>query len=233
MAVRICASNRGRIAALFVGAAASAVFVLGAVRAWDAALMRAAAERLGPRAVQQLPGLLGLLAAGQGQADGERLLAVNRWFNERIDFLPDTEVWGAEDFWATPLEALAQGRGDCEDYAIAKYAALLAMGVERQRLRLVYVRASLVERDGRAVSQPHMVLAYHGADMAEPLILDNLNREVLPASRRGDLMPVFAFNAEGLWQGGSLGAGTPAGDPLQRISRWREVWRRLRAEGLP
>jgi predicted transglutaminase-like cysteine proteinase len=230
MAGRTRASSQGRIAALFVLAL---VLALAVVHAWDAALMRVAAERLGPRAVQQLPGLLGLLTAGQAQRDGERLEAVNRWFNERIAFVPDTEAWGAEDFWATPLEALAQGRGDCEDYAIAKYVALLAMGVERQRLRLVYVRASVVEREGRVTSQPHMVLAYHGAEMAEPLILDNLRREVLPASRRGDLLPVFAFNAEGLWQGASITGGAPAGDPLQRISRWREVWQRLRAEGLP
>jgi hypothetical protein len=109
----------------------------------------------------------------------------------------------------------------------------------------VYVRATVVERDGRVASQPHMVLAYHGAQstpaaggasgasMAEPLILDNLRTELLPASRRADLQPVFSFNAQGLWQGGSLVGAQPAGDPLQRITRWREVWQRLRAEGLP
>ena len=36
---------------------------------------------------------------------------------------------------------------------------------------------------------------------AEPLILDNLITEVRPASRRPDLVPVFSFNSEGLWQG--------------------------------
>jgi predicted transglutaminase-like cysteine proteinase len=234
--------RQGRIAALFVSALVLVLFAAGlGARAWDAALLRAAAERLGPRAEQALPSLLGLLAAGQSQGDAERLASVNRWFNERIEFRPDDEVWGQEDFWATPLEALARGRGDCEDYAIAKYAALLAMGVAPQRLRLVYVRATLIGRDGRAGSQPHMVLAYDPAEaegatggaMSEPLILDNLRAELLPASRRGDLQPVFSFNAQGLWQGASMAAGQAAGDPLQRITRWREVWQRLLAEGLP
>jgi hypothetical protein len=73
-----------------------------------------------------------------------------------------------------------------------------------------------------------MVLAYDAEVGAEPLILDNLRPEVLPASQRPDLTPVFSFNDEGLWQGAG---NAPAGDPLLRLSRWREVWRRTQEEG--
>jgi predicted transglutaminase-like cysteine proteinase len=97
--------------------------------------------------------------------------------------------------------------------------------VARQRLRLVYVRAMLPET---GLAQPHMVLAYDAEVGAEPLILDNLRPEVLPASQRPDLTPVFSFNDEGLWQGTG---NAPAGDPLLRLSRWREVWRRTQEEG--
>ena len=73
-----------------------------------------------------------------------------------------------------------------------------------------------------------MVLAYYATPGAEPLILDNLIGDIRPASRRGDLEPVFSFNGEGLWQG--VGAQS-AGDPVARLSRWREVLAKARAEG--
>ena len=187
--------------------------------------MQVAAQRLGPRAVAAVPALQGLLASLRTAGDGERLQRVNRFFNERIVFRSDAEVWNVDDHWASPLEAIARGEGDCEDFAIAKYASLLAAGVPRQRLRLVYVRAVLPET---GKPQPHMVLAYHPEVNAEPLILDNLRPEVQPASQRPDLTPVFSFNDEGLWQGAG---SAPAGDPLVRLSRWREVWRRTQEEG--
>ena len=73
-----------------------------------------------------------------------------------------------------------------------------------------------------------MVLAYYSAPNAEPLILDSLITDVRPASRRPDLAPVFSFNSESLWQG--VGSQT-AGDPAARLSRWREVLVKARAEG--
>jgi predicted transglutaminase-like cysteine proteinase len=216
------ARGRRRGARLVLVLAAAAVLPSGA---WDAVRMQAAAQRLGPRAVAAVPPLQALLASAGTAGDGERLQRVNRFFNERIVFRSDLLVWGVEDHWASPLEALARGQGDCEDYAIAKYASLLAAGVVRERLRLVYVRAVLPET---GTPQPHMVLAYHAEVGAEPLILDNLRPEVLPASQRPDLRPVFSFNDEGLWQGAG---DAPAGDRLLRLSRWREVWRRTQEEG--
>lgn len=193
--------------------------------AWDAGQMHAAAQRLGPRALAAVGPLHEVLSAARAADDFERLHLINRFFNQRIAFRPDAEVWGVEDHWTSPLEVLARGQGDCEDYAIAKYASLRAAGVERDRLRLVYVRARL---PGQAEDQPHMVLAYHAEPGAEPLVLDNLRPEILPAGQRPDLIPVFSFNDEGLWQGTG---STRAGNPLVRLSRWREVWGRTLDEG--
>ncbi|UUZ55187.1 transglutaminase-like cysteine peptidase [Massilia sp. H-1] len=50
-------------------------------------------------------------------------------------------VWGKSDFWATPFEAMIKGKGDCEDFVIAKYFSLLALEVPDSQLRLIYVRA--------------------------------------------------------------------------------------------
>jgi predicted transglutaminase-like cysteine proteinase len=148
---------------------------------------------------------------------------MNVFFNRQIQFESDAENWGVVDYWASPMELLNRGIGDCEDYAIAKYFSLIALGVSPAKMRMVYVRAQV----GGSV-QAHMVLAYYPETSAEPLILDNLITDMRPASRRPDLAPVFSFNAEGLWQG--VGEST-AGDPVARLSRWREVLAKAKAEG--
>lgn len=195
-------------------------------RAWDSERMLAAAQRQGPGALAGVRALQPVLGATLELDDEARLAAINQFFNRRIVFIDDAQVWGVPDHWASPLELLEKGRGDCEDYAIAKYFSLIATGVPTARLRLVYVRAQIGGPDG--VAQAHMVLAYYAQPGAEPLILDNLIGDVRPASRRPDLTPVFSFNGEGLWQGAG---GTSAGDPTARLSRWREVLAKARAEG--
>jgi predicted transglutaminase-like cysteine proteinase len=194
--------------------------------AYDVERMAQAAQRLGPQAVQGVRLLQPLLATSVEANDSARLDAVNRFFNGRVVFRDDLQVWRTEDYWASPLETLQQGMGDCEDFAIAKYFSLLAAGMPASQLRLVYVRVQVGGPGG--VSQAHMVLAYYASTQAEPLILDNLVTEIRPASRRPDLTPVFSFNSEGLWQGNG---GQRMGDPVERLSRWREVLRKARAEG--
>ena len=191
--------------------------------AWDADRMHKAAQRVGPGAVAGVRALQPLLAQAAALDEEARLPLVNQFFNRRVVFRDDVQVWGQVDYWATPLETLGKGEGDCEDYAVAKYFSLVATGVPVAKLRLVYVRAQV----GGGV-QAHMVLAYYAQPAAEPLILDNLIGDVRPASRRPDLVPVFSFNGEGLWQG--VG-GASAGDPVARLSRWREVMEKVKAEG--
>jgi predicted transglutaminase-like cysteine proteinase len=195
-------------------------------RAWDADRMAAAAAKQGPRAVAAVRELQPMLATLASAPEAEQLQAINQFYNRRILFVDDAEVWGQADYWASPLETLGQGRGDCEDYAIAKYFSLLAVGMPSAKLRLVYVRAQIGGPGG--VTQAHMVLAWYEAPGAEPLILDNLIGDVRPASRRPDLVPVFSFNSDGLWQGAGQQS---AGDPVARLSRWREVLAKARLEG--
>jgi predicted transglutaminase-like cysteine proteinase len=204
-------------------AALSLVWLVSVPWAFDAARMQRAAEHMGPRALAALPALQAMLQPAATLDEEGQLAAVNVFFNRRIVFRDDAEAWNQPDHWASPLELLDKGQGDCEDYAIAKYFSLLVLGMPVQRLRLVYVRAQI---DGNSVA--HMVLAYYPQPGAEPLILDNLVTSVRPASRRPDLTPVFSFNSEGLWNG----VGTQsAGDPQARLSRWRDVIAKARAEG--
>lgn len=195
----------------------------GPLLAWDPPRVLARAQKMGPTVLTRAQALLGDIADVADQDDDTRLKTLNTFFNRRILYRDDQETWGQVDYWASPLELLAKGQGDCEDYAIAKYFSLIASGVSGVKMRLVYVRAQV----GVTV-QAHMVLAYYPTPNAEPLILDNLITDIRPASRRPDLVPVFSFSAEGLWQG--VGS-TSAGDPAARLSRWRDVLVKAKAEG--
>jgi predicted transglutaminase-like cysteine proteinase len=190
----------------------------------DEVQLQASASRAGERARSTLRHLLPVLRSARLLAPAAQLQVVNQFLNSQIEFATDPQVWGQVDYWASPLETLNKGAGDCEDYAIAKYFALLAIGMPAARLRLVYVRAQL--DDGPA--QPHMVLAYYPSDAGEVLILDNLVDAIRTAGQRDDLVPVFSFNSQGLWQGVGL---VGAGDPAARLSRWRDVMVKARAEG--
>ncbi|MCK8515471.1 transglutaminase-like cysteine peptidase [Methylonatrum kenyense] len=184
-------------------------------------------ERYGSQGVEAVNAWESLLRELDGRPVREQLRDVNRFFNERIRFGEDQDVWGKPDYWATPLESLGEGRGDCEDYSIAKYVSLRILGVPNEQLRLIYVRARIGGRYS-SVSQAHMVLGYYPTSDAEPLILDNLVGEVRPSAERDDLQPVFSFNSDGLW---TPGARSSQADPTARISRWGNVLQRLEQEG--
>jgi len=201
----------------------AAVLLVGQGDAWESQRLLAAAQKMGPNTLVQAQAMVQMVAAAANESEQNRLRTVNTFFNRRIEYRDDRDVWGVSDYWATPLESLSKGAGDCEDYAIAKYMALIAAGTPSARMRLVYVRADM---GGSVVA--HMVLAYYAEPTAEPVILDNLVNDIRPASRRPDLAPVFSFNAEGLWQGV---AGASAGDPVARLSRWRDLLAKVRAEG--
>ena len=162
------------------------------------------------------PAVARLLQATAG-SDLDALQTVNSYFN-RIPFISDATHWGAEDYWATPAELAASNGGDCEDYSIAKYFLLKEFGVPVERLRITYVKAT-------RINQAHMVLAYYAQPGAEPLILDNLESGVRPASERPDLVPVYSFNDDDV----VLVRDLRKSNPLQ-IRAWRELLKKLQAE---
>jgi predicted transglutaminase-like cysteine proteinase len=189
-------------------------------------LLQLAQARYGAPAVLAVNQWRETVGGAKNLPETEQISRINDFFNRRIVFVDDIEAWGKADYWATPLETLGRGRGDCEDFAIAKYVSLRSLGVPLDKLRLTYVRAQI-----GSISQAHMVLAYYPAPSAEPLILDNLIPEILPASRRRDLFPVFSFNSEGLWVG-SGPSEKASGSATARLSRWRDLIARMQAEGI-
>ncbi|MEK8033708.1 transglutaminase-like cysteine peptidase [Ideonella sp. DXS29W] len=208
----------------------AAVMSLGA-QAWDPERIVQAAARRGEQAVAGAQALRQAMSAVQSQDEMSQTVAVNDFFNRRLQYRDDIDIWGQVDYWASPLEALQKGMADCEDYAIAKYFTLTALGMPHRKLRLVYVRATLAAGGAAAgVVQPHMVLAYYPTPEADPYVMDNLVGELRPASRRPDLSPVFSFNAEGLWEGAGPVPVAGAG-PAERLSRWRDALVKARQDG--
>ncbi|MBC9251982.1 hypothetical protein A9179_17055 [Pseudomonas alcaligenes] len=163
----------------------------------------------------------GLLAQAGG-SERERLERVNQFINRSIQYGEDRDTWGSADYWATPLETLSRGRGDCEDVAIAKYFSLIRLGVPSSKLRLTFVKALRLNR-------AHMVLAYYAEDNAEPLLLDSLQPQIRPASQRSDLLPVYAFNNLGIYFGSA--SQQRSSQSPQLLSRWQDVSARALADG--
>jgi len=192
----------------------------------DLSRLRQSMQRLyGQRGIAVLEEWLAMLDRLAGANLRTQLREVNNFFNRRVRWVDDIVAWGEEDYWATPLETLGNGRGDCEDYSIGKYVTLKQLGVPGEQLRMIYVRA----RIGRSQkSQAHMVLGYYETPAAEPLLLDNIVPSITPAAQRTDLDPVFSFNSSGLWAGGSTQSRA---DPLARLSRWRNAINRMQQQG--
>lgn len=154
----------------------------------------------------------------------EKLLLVNKFFNSHVLFMDDIDLWQKNDYWATPLEMLSIGAGDCEDYSIAKYFTLKELGVPEDKLRITYVKA--IELD-----QAHMVLTYFETRRSTPLVLDNLIIDIKPASQRQDLIPVYSFNGTGLWLAKSRGEGQRVGE-ASKLSLWNDLEQRMREQVL-
>ena len=132
---------------------------------------------------------LRLINAVKSKSGRAKLDEANRGVNAAIRYVSDYAQHGEADRWSAPLATFATAKGDCEDYAIAKYVALREAGFPREELRLVLVR-------DRAVRQDHAVLAAHLDDRW--LILDNRRSELIEDADASSLTPLFAINHDGV-----------------------------------
>jgi predicted transglutaminase-like cysteine proteinase len=149
----------------------------------------------------------------------EKLDGVNRFYND-VRYMSDRKVYGKKDYWATPLEFLGKDKGDCEDYVISKYFALLYLGVSSKKLFFTYVRSTKFKA-------AHMVLTYFKTPRSEPLILDNNNQKIFPASKRKDLRPIYNFNGESLTKATRKGNGAKV-NSQKANTKWNELKRNMK-----
>jgi predicted transglutaminase-like cysteine proteinase len=181
-------------------------------------LLEEITERYGNRATRRVLNWEQLIAESQDESIEKKLKLVNKFFN-RTRYTSDQQHWGIEDYWATPLELLATNGADCEDYSIAKYFTLRALGIPDEDLRLTYVNAI-------KLGQAHMVLTYYGNNRSNPLVLDNLEPWIRLASERTDLQPVYSFNGGGLWMSRERGRGQLLGK-AEDLHQWSSMLTRL------
>jgi len=177
----------------------------------------------GQRAYDKGLELQNLLRDLQGKDSKTQLQKVNTFFNQ-FTYQPDTALWKQEDYWATPTEFIGLKGGDCEDYVISKYFALRSLGIADNKLFLTYVKAT-------KQNLPHMVLNYFETPTSIPLVLDNFNPRLLPASKRSDLKPVYSFNADSLFltnPSAGLGRALP-GDRVKN-SKWANLLSNIRGK---
>lgn len=123
----------------------------------------------------------------------DRVRAVNRYVNQRVQFMDDERHYGRADVWSTADSTLRSGRGDCEDYAIAKIQMLRAAGLSDRDLYLVVLK-DLVRRADHAVA----VVRFGGQTYA----LDSGTDEVIDTESITDYRPILTLSANGAWTHG-------------------------------
>jgi predicted transglutaminase-like cysteine proteinase len=141
-----------------------------------------------PAAAQKF---LAVIADGRAHQGRARFGVVNRAINLAIQPMSDMAQWGVPDRWSAPLVTLTTGRGDCEDYAIAKYVALREAGVAEDDVRLVIVH-------DLAVGQDHAVVAAH-LD-GKWIVLDNRRLVMVEDVEMSGVVPLFVLDQDGVKQ---------------------------------
>lgn len=107
----------------------------------------------------------------------------------RVRYISDSRNWGQSDYWATPTEFFTRG-GDCEDFAIAKYASLRALGVPDAQMRLAVVK-------DLQKNIPHAILIVYTE--SGPMVLDNQIKTMRRADSIRHYKPIFSINRSAWW----------------------------------
>ncbi|MFK5895037.1 MAG: transglutaminase-like cysteine peptidase [Pseudomonadota bacterium] len=179
-------------------------------------------KKYGKRVSKRFVNWKRFVAKNQNKPERDKLTLTNDFFNKQLRWVSDKKLWKKKDYWATPMETLLKSAGDCEDFTIIKYFTLTALGVPIKRLKLTYVKAI-------TINQAHMVLTYSKTKRSTPLVLDNINKKILPSTKRKDLKPVYSFNGEGMWLQKKKGSGKKVGSS-SRIRLWVDLNKRMRKE---
>jgi predicted transglutaminase-like cysteine proteinase len=122
----------------------------------------------------------------RGKVERARIEAVNAYVNARVAFVADSRQYGVADRWSAASETLARGRGDCEDFALAKMAMLRGAGFADKDLYMVVLK-DLVRRADHAV----LVVRSEGRFM----VLDNGTDRLLDSALIDEYRPVLTFSA--------------------------------------
>src|ERR1700680_473869 len=132
--------------------------------------------------------LLDIVAEGAGRSGRARVGLINRAVNLAITPASDEAQWGVADHWSPPFETLQTHRGDCEDYAIVKYVALLQAGLSHDDVKIVILRNLLPKEDHAAVA---------ARVDGQRLILDNRRLALVRDTGMVGSIPEFVLDEDG------------------------------------
>lgn len=132
---------------------------------------------------------LSIVEAANRFSGDKRVETINSKVNNAVRYVSDYAQHGVADLWSSPLATMASGQGDCEDYAILKYALLLEAGVDKADLRLLLVK-------DLAVRQDHAVLAVR--QNGRWLVLDNRRSAPFETADLAHFMPLFSLDQQGV-----------------------------------
>jgi predicted transglutaminase-like cysteine proteinase len=171
-------------------------------------LARCRAQEACPVVAQNL---LDIVAEGAGRSGLARVGLINRAVDLAIAPASDEAQWGVADHWSPPFETLQTHRGDCEDYAIVKYVALLEAGLSHDDVKIVILR-NLLPREDHAVVAARV--------NGKWLILDNRRLALVRDMEMIRSVPRFVLDEDGArrfvpsnraWQRPTVGRSSPSG----------------------
>jgi predicted transglutaminase-like cysteine proteinase len=96
--------------------------------------------------------LIALSQEGADRTGRARIGLLNRAADLAIRPQDDEVQWGVPDHWSAPFETLNSMAGDCEDYAIIKYAALLIAGFPKDSVKIIIWRSQMPAEDHAVVA---------------------------------------------------------------------------------
>jgi len=200
----------------FITAALAAVLLSSPEFSIAKAFLDKMEREYGPFAKKRAFYLVQMMNESRDEDEMEKLEKVNDFFNQ-TPYASDKATWGESDYWATRYEFIGKDRADCEDYVIAKYFTLKELGVPTSKLFMTYAKSIRYKT-------AHLVLTYYETPRSVPLVLDNYNYKILPASQRDDLIPIYSFSGDELFNAkqAQIGKMVPAS------TRQKRPWNELR-----
>lgn len=115
-----------------------------------------------------------------------QLKSIHRYMNETT-YIIDPRNWNLKDYWATPKQFFDRD-GDCEDYAIAKFMSLRALGWRNDQLRI-----AVVQDENLGIAHAILIVYFEG----EAWVLDNQIDKIIKAKRILHYRPYYSINEDG------------------------------------
>jgi predicted transglutaminase-like cysteine proteinase len=157
---------------------------------WTGVLERFKADLQKNAEEQHVRDWINFIARAKHMSRDEQLRAVNDYMN-KFPFQSDKNNYGQIDYWATPMEFLSRGKGDCEDYAFAKYVTLRALGFSDDHMRMTIVNDSVMRT-------PHALLVVYQDGVSK--VLDSQNPDILDSADITRYKPIYSISQVAWWR---------------------------------